>query len=74
MTLDDMLAQFVKMGASDIHLHAGLKPMVRVSGRLLPVGQQVLAPALTASFVDLMCDERKRAVFADKHQVDTAFS
>lgn len=74
MTFNDMLAKFVTLGASDIHLHAGLPPMIRARGRLAPVGQNKLTPAMTASFVDLMCDERKKAVFRDKFQVDVAYS
>ena len=74
MTFNDMLASFVAKGASDIHLHAGLYPMARLSGRLVPVGDTKLSPTATESLVDIMCDERQKAIFADKYQVDLAYS
>lgn len=74
MTFNDLLASFVAKGASDIHLHAGLYPMIRVSGRLVPVGETKLSPTATESLVTIMCDERQQAVFAEKHQVDVAYS
>ena len=74
MTFNDMLASFVAKGASDIHLHAGLYPMARLSGRLVPVGDTKLSPTATESLVDIMCDDRQKAIFADKYQVDLAYS
>ena len=74
MTFNDMLASFVAKGASDIHLHAGLYPMARLSGRLVPVGETKLSQAATESLITIMCDERQRGIFADKHQVDLAYS
>ena len=44
MTFNDMLTSFVSKGASDIHLHAGMYPMARLSGRLVPVGETKLSP------------------------------
>jgi len=74
MTFNDMLASFVERGASDIHLHAGLYPMARLSGRLVPVGETRLSPAATESLVAVMCDERQARIFAEKYQVDLAYS
>ena len=74
MTFNDMLASFVGEGASDIHLHAGLYPMARRSGRLVPMGDTKLSPAATESLVSVMCDKRQQSVFAEKHQVDLAYS
>lgn len=69
-----MLTSFVEQGASDIHLHAGLMPMVRLSGRLTPMGEAKLTPAATATLLDIMCDARQKAVFVEHHQVDLAYS
>ncbi len=74
MTFNDMLASFVKEGASDIHLHAGLYPMARRSGRLVPMGETRLSPATTESLVTIMCDKRQQDIFAERHQVDLAYS
>ncbi|HEX7022429.1 MAG TPA: PilT/PilU family type 4a pilus ATPase [Trueperaceae bacterium] len=74
MTLNEMLNRFVAKGASDIHLHAGLPPMIRVHGRLVPMGDNRLSPAATEALVGTMCNERQKQIFADKHQVDLAYS
>ena len=74
MTFNDMLASFVAEGASDIHLHAGLYPMARRSGRLVPMGETKLSPTATESLVSIMCDERQQGIFAEKHQIDLAYS
>jgi twitching motility protein PilT len=74
MTFNDMLASFVAEGVSDIHLHAGLYPMARRSGRLVPMGETRLSSAATESLVTIMCDERQQGTFAEKHQVDLAYS
>lgn len=73
MTFNDMLAQFVSQGASDIHLHTGLKPLIRVSGKLKPIGENRLTDKVTRAFVDIMCDEEQKAEFNENHQVDIAY-
>lgn len=69
-----MLKTLVDRGASDVHLHCGLPPLARVNGKLTPVSQGKVQPDFTERLVDIMCDERQKAVFADKHQVDLAYS
>lgn len=44
MTFDELLHGFVKRGASDIHLHVGLQPMIRLNGKLVPVSENNLTP------------------------------
>ena len=73
MKFHEMLASFVSKGASDIHLHAGLKPMVRVNGRLVPVSENRLSPRATETLVEIMCNERQRAAFEEHNQVDLAY-
>jgi len=42
--IDDLLRITVEKGGSDLHLSAGLPPMVRVDGRLHPLPFEVLGP------------------------------
>jgi twitching motility protein PilT len=74
MKFNDFLTKYVQQGASDIHLHAGLKPMVRLNGRLIHVSDQKLPPSFTESLVESICNEKQRAIFYDKRQVDLAYS
>jgi twitching motility protein PilT len=74
MTLNDLLTTFVKRGASDIHLHAGLRPMIRINGKLIPVSEKKLTPQFTESLVDVVCDEKAKGRLAEKNQADMAYS
>jgi len=74
MTFDDMLAQFVARGASDIHLHVGLKPLARINGKLIPLSDTMLTPQVTEALLDVMCDERQKMLFSEANQVDFAYS
>jgi twitching motility protein PilT len=74
MKFDDLLKYCVDQGASDVHLHAGMAPHVRVNGHMKSLGSSVLPPAITESFAAQMCNDRQRALFAEKNQVDLAYS
>ncbi|MDZ7702918.1 MAG: PilT/PilU family type 4a pilus ATPase [Trueperaceae bacterium] len=73
MTFNEMLAQFVAQGASDIHLHTGLKPLLRINGKLKPIGENRLTDKVTRAFVDIMCDEDQKEEFRNNHQIDLAY-
>jgi len=74
MTFNDLLTGFVQKGASDIHLHVGLRPMIRVDGKLVPVSDNKLSAKFTAALVDVVCNDVQKATFAEKNQVDLAYS
>ncbi|CAN5676667.1 type IV pilus twitching motility protein PilT [soil metagenome] len=74
MNFNDMLKMLVERGASDLHLHVGLPPMARLHGKLTPVAETKVGPRFTDALVDLMCDERQKLIFHDRHQVDLAYS
>jgi twitching motility protein PilT len=74
MKLDDLLKHCVAQGASDIHLHAGMSPHIRVNGKMRPVAPGILSAGLTEGLVAQMCNERQRETFAQKNQVDFAYS
>lgn len=74
MTFQELLGQMVNQGYSDVHLHAGLFPMGRMHGKLVPVGDFRLTPQFTASLIDVMCDPRQKKLFQEHYQVDLAYS
>lgn len=74
MTFDELLTLCVKRGASDIHLHAGMPPYVRINGHVTPLGNTALPPHITQGFVDQVCDERTAPLFETKGQADMAYS
>jgi len=74
MKFNDLLAKIVSEGSSDIHLHAGMPPMARKSGRMVPVSDMKLSPKVTAALVDIMCNEDQKRIFSERRQVDLAYA
>jgi len=74
VNFSELLAAQVERGASDIHLHVGLPPLARINGKLTPIGEGKLTPPFTEKLVDVMCDERQKAIFQERFQVDLAYS
>ncbi len=72
--LNELLSKLVERGASDIHLHAGLRPLIRINGKLEPVSDNKLKPDFTAALVDLVCDRVSKTTLETKNQVDLAYS
>ncbi len=72
--LNELLSKLVQRGASDIHLHAGLRPLIRINGQLEPVSDNKLKPEFTSALVDLVCDNVSKATLDAKNQVDLAYS
>lgn len=72
--LDRVLNAARQLGASDVHLKAGLPPMFRIKGELRTVRD---VPALTreviASFAVHMLSDKQRAEFEEKLDIDMAY-
>ncbi|MBP6630831.1 MAG: type IV pilus twitching motility protein PilT [Kofleriaceae bacterium] len=72
--LDRVLTAARQLGASDVHLKAGLPPIFRIKGELRTVRD---VPALTreaiASFAVHMMNDRQRAEFEQNLDIDLAY-
>jgi twitching motility protein PilT len=72
--LDRVLGAARQLGASDVHLKAGLPPIFRIKGELRTVRD---VPALTreaiATFAVHMMNERQRADFEEHLDIDLAY-
>lgn len=73
--LDKLLLTLVSTGGSDLHLSAGVKPMMRLSGEMTPVPGVDLV--LTSEHILLMCDEiapaYNRREFREANDTDFAY-
>jgi twitching motility protein PilT len=56
--LQELLRRTLSDGASDLHLEAGNLPILRVHGRLVPLGKEALRPEDTEALVKELCPER----------------
>ncbi|MES2964545.1 MAG: type IV pilus twitching motility protein PilT [Bdellovibrionota bacterium] len=75
MNLVDILTAAMKKNASDVHLKAGLVPVIRKHGKLRPLQQGL--PQLSAQMIDEMAasilDEKQRKIFEEKKEVDVGY-
>lgn len=75
MTLNEILATAIKKQASDVHLKAGLVPVIRKHGKLRPLQQGI--PQLTAAQIEEMAlgmlDEAQRKTFATMKEIDIGY-
>ena len=74
MNFTSMLKNLADRGASDVHIHAGLPPMARINGRLIPVSDSKITSEFTEKLLELMCDGPKLERFRSTHQIDLAYS
>lgn len=74
MELNDLLAVALRGGASDIHLKAGLPPMFRVHGTLVPLkdAARMLPEDVSRIAISIMNDVQKET-FRRKNEVDLAY-
>jgi twitching motility protein PilT len=74
MELNDILIVAVKAKGSDVHMKAGLQPVVRIDGKLRPIpnAPRLAADALREIAHSLMND-RQRKHFEEDHEVDLSY-
>ena len=70
MDITDLLGEAVDRGASDVHLSAGLPPMVRVDGDIEPLCAELVSSDDLRTWIDASAPEPDRQVFADRHEAD----
>lgn len=72
--LEPLLIQARDLGASDIHLSAGMPPMIRVAGALQPIDATPLGNAQVRGMIDSVLPESQRRAFAEGVACDFAFA
>ena len=74
MELNDILAVAIKGGASDIHLKAGLPPMFRIDGSLVPLQDaKRLAPEDIGRMAVSIMNNFQKEKFKDESEIDLAY-
>lgn len=69
-----LLEQAGEMGASDVHLTVGIKPMMRFQGKLLPLADNIVTASDMESFTAAVLTKRLSAEFERIGEVDFAYS
>jgi twitching motility protein PilT len=71
--LNDLLSEMVELGASDLHLSAGLPPCIRVDGQIRAMeGYEALNPSELRRMVYAILTQRQREKFEENLELDTS--
>jgi hypothetical protein len=73
MDITELLAAGVRRRASDLHLSAGLAPMLRVDGEVWPLDWPVLEPTQIAELLSPLLNNHQQKDFETSLETDFAF-
>jgi twitching motility protein PilT len=73
MDLHEMLKEVVDRGASDLHLTAGVPPMLRLHGRISPLGDVPLVPTETKRLAYSVLTDVQKRQFEEEQELDFSF-
>ena len=73
MRIKQLLEQMVQMGASDLHVKAGIPPTVRVHGKLQQLGFPAPTPKDTEETAKQILTPGQRETFEKTREIDFAF-
>jgi len=73
MDITELLTASVRRGASDLHLSAGLAPMLRVDGEVWPLDGPVLSPTQVADLLSPLLTQHQQKDFETSLETDFAF-
>ena len=62
MNINQLLEETIRRKASDLHITAGVPPMLRIDGNLQPLGEVVLTPEDTRRFIETLLDEKQSSL------------
>ncbi|MBS3734416.1 MAG: type IV pilus twitching motility protein PilT [Phycisphaerae bacterium] len=71
--IDRLLETCIKRGASDLHLHVGRQPTLRLHGRLRSLETKVLEPADTEAMMKAITPERAQQELQEQGGTDFGF-
>ena len=70
MKIFEILQKMVDSEASDIHFKVGSPPMMRVDGKLQPIGNEKLIPEQTLAIAKQFMKDEQYKVFEKEHELD----
>lgn len=73
ISIERLLETCIKRGASDLHLHVGRPPTLRLHGRLRPLETKVLEPPDTVALMKAITPERAQQELQEQGGTDFGF-
>ena len=74
MSIRQLLQTVVERGASDLHIKAGAKPMLRIDGTLVPISEERLQDEQVRALVAELLTGEQLETFYRKLELDLAYS
>ena len=74
MTLEPIIRESIRTGASDIHLSVGIPPILRIHGKLEKVGSYNLTAEDTESLANELLNEEEMEFFEEEGEIDVAYT
>jgi twitching motility protein PilT len=71
--VQELLSKMVEMGSSDLHFTVGVPPLVRLHGKLQPIGEENLTPQETMRMSYSLMNEMQRKSFEQNKECDFSF-
>ncbi|RMF87931.1 MAG: type IV pilus twitching motility protein PilT [Nitrospinota bacterium] len=72
--IDMLLKQAKEMGASDLHIRAGLSPLVRIHGELHPLSEARLSPEVCQEMLGEIMSPEQQRMFQEQGECDFAYA
>ncbi len=73
MIIDELLNEVIKFKASDLHISAGLPPIIRVDGNLLRTKHEVLTPGAVEDLIFPMLNNEQRRILEQQWELDMSY-
>ena len=73
-TLDDLLIQAARVGASDLHVHSMAPLRLRMNGRMEDASAELIDPAHARTIIWPILNDEQRAQLEDRMQLDFAYT
>jgi twitching motility protein PilT len=73
-SIDELLSQVARAGASDLHIKVGSPPMIRVDGELGNLDEPPCSPDDTKDYAASLMSEKQIRRFSETNEIDFAYS
>lgn len=73
LNLPDLLKTMIEKGGSDLHITTGIPPMVRLHGRVMPLGDKPLTPTETKQMAYSILTDVQKHKFEEDKELDFSF-
>lgn len=74
LTIEELLQEAKRRGASDVHITVGIPPKLRINGELVNMAYDKMLPADTDEIIRPILTEHAKQILEDKGQVNFSYS